>query len=82
MKEVDPKVSNIKDVLKRLDKLTWAEARMVTPQVLKATHNVDDRVKEVTDKVVSVDDGVASADGRVKAVDDEVTALIDGAHTY
>jgi hypothetical protein len=79
--------TDIEDALKRLDKLTQEEARMATAQVLKATHNVDYRVKRMADKVVGVDDRVvdidnrvASVDDRVKAVDDKVTAVIDGAH--
>jgi hypothetical protein len=46
--------TDIKDALKRLDKLTQEEARMATAQVLKATHSVDDRVREVADNVDQV----------------------------
>jgi hypothetical protein len=38
---------DIEDALKRLDKLTHEEARMATAQVLKATRNIDDRVRGV-----------------------------------
>jgi threonine synthase len=51
--------TEIEDALKRLDKLTQEEARMATAQVLKVTHNVDDRVKAVDDKVVVVIDGAS-----------------------
>jgi hypothetical protein len=81
--------TDLEDALKRLDKLTQEEARMATAQVLKATHNVDDRVKGVADKVVGVDDRVAGIDDRVASVDDIVKAIdikvaevIDGEHTY
>ena len=81
--------TDLEDALKRLDKLTQEEARMATVQVLKATHNVDDRVKGVADKVVGVDDRVADIDDRVASVDDIVKAIdvkvaevIDGEHTY
>jgi hypothetical protein len=81
--------TDLEDALKRLDKLTQEEARMATAQVLKATHNVDDRVKGVADKVVGVDDRVAEIDDRVASVDDIVKAIdvkvaevIDGEHTY
>jgi hypothetical protein len=81
--------TDLEDALKRLDKLTQEEARMATAQVLKATHNVDDRVKGVADKVVGVDDRVADIDDRVASVDDIVKAIdakvaevIDGEHTY
>jgi hypothetical protein len=51
--------TEIEDALKRLDKLTQEEARMATAQVLKVTHNVDDRVKAVDDKVAVVIDGAS-----------------------
>jgi hypothetical protein len=41
----------MEDSLKRLDKLTQEEARMVAAQNLKATHTVDERVKEVAGDV-------------------------------
>ena len=78
--------TDLEDALKRLDRLTQEETRMAAAQVLKATHNVDERVKGVADKVVDVNDRVAdidnrlaSVDDRVKAVDDKVAAVIDGA---
>ncbi|KAH9060125.1 hypothetical protein EDB87DRAFT_631475 [Lactarius vividus] len=45
---------DIEDALKRLDKLTQEEARMAAAQILKFTHNVDDKVKVVDDKVTGV----------------------------
>ncbi len=81
--------TDIEDALKRLDKLTNEEVRMVTAQVLKATHTVDDKVGRVEDKVLdvdnrvaSVDDRVASVDDKVKAVEDKVAVVIDGAQPY
>ena len=85
--------TDIEDALKRLDKLTNEEIRMVTARVLEATHTVGDQVGRVEDKVfdvdsrvaciddrvASVDDRVASVDDKVKAVDDKVAAAIDGA---
>ena len=53
--------SDIEDALKRLDKLTNEEVRMVTAQVLDATHTVEDRVLDVDTKVARVDDKVALA---------------------
>jgi hypothetical protein len=50
--------TEIEDALKRLDKLTNEEVRMVTAQVLEATHAVDDRVGRVGDRVFEVDDKV------------------------
>jgi len=49
--------TDIKDALKRLDKLTNEEVRVVTAQVLEATHNVDTKVARVDDKVAVVIDG-------------------------
>ena len=83
----------MEDALKRLDKLTNEEVRMVTAQVLDATHAVDDRVGRVGDgvldvgnKVAGVDDRVArvnervaGVDNHVKAIDDKVAIVIDGA---
>ncbi len=78
--------TDIEDALKRLDKLTNEEMRMVTAQVLEGTQNVNDRVGVVDDRVAGVDDRVAhvdetlaGVDDNVKAVDDKVTMIIDGA---
>jgi hypothetical protein len=57
--------TEIEDALKRLDKLTNEEVRMVTAQVLEATHTVEDKVVDV--------------DNKVARVDDKVTVVIDGA---
>ena len=51
--------TDIEDALKRLDKLTNEEVRMVTAQVLEATHAVEDKVLDVDNKVARVDDRVA-----------------------
>jgi hypothetical protein len=77
--------TDIEDALKRLDKLTNEEVRMVTAQALEATHTVDDKVGRVEDKVldvdnkvVRVDDRVAGVDNNVKAIDDKIAVVIDG----
>ena len=57
--------TDIEDALKKLDKLTNEEVRMVTAQVLNATHAVDNKVARVNDNV--------------KAIDDKVAVVIDGA---
>ena len=41
--------NEIEDALKRLDTLTQEEARMVTVEVLKVTHRVDDKVTVLID---------------------------------
>ena len=50
----------MEDALKRLDKLTHEEARMAIAENLRATHAVDERVKEVTEQVANVDDKVTA----------------------
>jgi hypothetical protein len=67
--------TEIKDALKRLDKLTQEEARMAAAQNLKVTHTVDDRVRGVADAVVAVDNRVAGVDDRVQQMVDEVKRL-------
>ena len=51
--------TDLEDALKKLDKLTVEEARMAVAQNLKATHNVDERVRGVANAVAVVDDTVA-----------------------
>ena len=67
----------MEDALKKLDKLTDEEARMAVAQNLKATHNVDERVRGVANTVVAVGDRVAGVDDRVAAVDVKVTGVDD-----
>jgi len=62
----------MEDALKRLDKLTFEEARMAIAENLKATHAVNDRLKRVADEVLDVGDVVRGVDARV-------TVVIDGA---
>jgi len=50
--------TDLDDALKKLDKLTHEEAGMAIAQNLKATQNVDDRVRGVDAKVDSVGSGV------------------------
>ena len=49
--------TDIEDALKRLDKLTQEEVQMATAQLLKITHGVDDKVKDISDTVNLVLDG-------------------------
>jgi hypothetical protein len=69
--------TDVEDALKKLDKLTNEEARMAVLQILKATHNVDERVRGVGDTVVAVDNRVAGVDDRVAKVDDRVAGVDD-----
>ena len=52
--------TDIEDALKRLDKLTQEETRMATAQILKITHDVDNKVKDVSDTIKLVHDGTWS----------------------
>jgi archaellum component FlaC len=67
--------TDVEDALKKLDKLTNEEARMAVAQNLKATHNVDERVRGVGNMVVAVDNRVAGVDDRVAKVDDRVAGV-------
>jgi len=50
--------TDMEDALKKLDKLTQEEARMIIAENLRATHAVEDRVANVDDKVSKVIRGV------------------------
>ena len=65
--------TDMKDALKRLDKLTQEEAGMAAAQNLKATHIVDERVMGVANTMVAIDNRVASVDNRIA----DVTHAID-----
>ena len=67
----------MEDALQRLDKLTQEEARMAIAENLKATHTVDERVREVANTVVEIDNRVAIVDDRVAGVDDRVAGVDD-----
>jgi hypothetical protein len=69
--------TDLEDAFKRLDKLTHEEARMAVAQNLKATHNVDQRVRGVANAVVAVGDRVAGVDDRVACIDGKVTSVDD-----
>src|SRR6266849_10635125 len=61
--------TDLEDALKKLDKLTVEEARMAVAENLKATYNVDERVRGVANSVAGVDDRVAKVDDRVAGVE-------------
>jgi archaellum component FlaC len=69
--------TDVEDALKKLGKLTDEEARMAIAQNLKATHNVDERVKGVATTVVAVDNRVAGVSDQVAKVDDRVAGVDD-----
>jgi hypothetical protein len=47
--------TDMDDALNKLDKLTQEEARMTIAENLRATHAVDEGVREVTERVLSVE---------------------------
>ena len=67
--------TDVEDALKKLGKLTDEEARMAVAQNLKATHNVDERVRGVANTLVAVDNRVAGVDSRVACVGDKVASV-------
>jgi hypothetical protein len=67
--------TELEDALKRLDKLTEEEARMVAEENLKATYTVDKRVQGVADQVAGVDDRLVRVNDRVVTVDDRVKVV-------
>jgi hypothetical protein len=54
------KRTDIEDVLKRLDKLTHDEALMVTAQILKLVHTVNDKVTIINSKVTKIINGMTN----------------------
>jgi hypothetical protein len=67
--------TDVEDALKKLDKLTDEEARMAVAQNLKATHNVDKRVRGVGNTVVAVGDRVAGVDDRIQQTANDVDQI-------
>ena len=51
--------TDMEDALKKLDRLTQEEARMIIAKILRVTHAVDERVRGVTERVIAVGDRVA-----------------------
>jgi hypothetical protein len=50
--------TGLEDALGRLDRLTHDEVGMGVAQGLRATHGVDDRVRDVDDKIDLIIDGM------------------------
>jgi hypothetical protein len=64
--------TEIEDSMSRLDKLTQEEARMASAELLKVTHGVDDRVKDVEGKVQDVRGDVQDVGSEVRGVDNKL----------
>ena len=69
--------TEMEDALKKLDRLTEEEARMVAAENLKATYTVDKRVQGIADTVVAIDNRAAGVDDRVACVSDQVAGVDD-----
>ena len=77
--------TDIEDALKRLDKLTQDEVRMVAAQLLTLTHGIDHKVTRIDDevkgmggKVTRIDDEVKGVSGKVRDIDDKVRVVRGG----
>ena len=57
--------TDMEDALKKLDKLTYEDARMAVAQNLKVTHTVDEGVMGVANMVAAMDNRAAGVDDRV-----------------
>ena len=66
--------ADMEDALKRLDKLTQEEARMVVAENLKVTRTVDERVKRTANTMTVMVNRVAGMDGRVASVNARVAS--------
>jgi hypothetical protein len=70
--------TDLEDGLKKLDTLTNEEVVMAMAQLLKITHNIDNKVTGVGDGIRDIDDRVQVVNDGVKAVDDMVQTIADG----
>ena len=61
--------------MERLDNLTQEEARIASAELLKVTHSVDDRVRDVDEKVEVVRNGVHDVGNKIQGVDDRVQGI-------
>jgi hypothetical protein len=68
--------TDLEDALKRLDRLTQEEARLVAAQVLNVANTVDDRVQGIADNMLRVDNRVAGIDDRVGDVGDSLKGQV------
>lgn len=67
-------ITDVEDVLQRLDKLTQEEAYMASVELLRISHNVEGRMTRV-------DEGIQGVDRRVRYVSDgirEVREAVQG----
>jgi hypothetical protein len=67
----------MEDALKRLDKLTQDEARMVLAHNSKAIHTAGERVREVATTVIEIDNKMTKVEDRVVHVDERLASVHD-----
>ncbi|KAI0276067.1 hypothetical protein BGY98DRAFT_1188059 [Russula aff. rugulosa BPL654] len=72
--------TDVEDSLQRLDRLTQEEERMASAELLKVTHGVDDRVRDVEGKVEDVQDDVQDIGNKVQNVDGRVQDVQGDVH--
>ena len=70
--------TDLEDGLKKLDTLTNEEVVMAIAQLLKITHNIDNKVTGLGDGVRGVDEKVQVVNDNVKAIDCVVQTIVDG----
>jgi hypothetical protein len=69
--------TDIEDSLERLDRLTQEEARMASAELLKMTHNVDDRVKGVEGSVLDVRGDVQDVGNKVQRTGNQIKRMFN-----
>ena len=60
---------DIEDALRRLDQLTREEAWMAYTEILKITHGVEDKMREIDDKVKEIFDKVKQVIEGMRCID-------------
>jgi hypothetical protein len=70
--------TDLEDGMKKLDKLTNEEVVMASAQLLKVTHNIDNKVTEVDENLLVVKDEVQLVNDNVKAIGDNVQTMAVG----
>ncbi|KAH9059512.1 hypothetical protein EDB87DRAFT_1822624 [Lactarius vividus] len=70
--------ADLEDGLEKLDTLTNEEVVTANAQLLKITHNIDNKVAGVSDGVRGVDENVQDMNDRVKAIDEMIQTTADG----
>ena len=70
-------ITDVEDVLQRLDKLTQEEAYMASVELLRISHNVEGRMTRVDEGIQGVDRRVRYVSDRIREVREAVQGLDD-----